>query len=560
MVEINIDISDTWSQRIKVLMKWRPKDENQKLIFPSWTPGSYTIRDHVKNLYNLRIQQNSEDILPNRNSPNEWNFNIISFKEIDLSYIIEANDLTVRTSYLSDDFASLCLASICFLIEECRHSEYKLNIIKPNNWNLIPSPLKYNNYYFENYDILLDTPIHAGLLTSHPFKVRANTHKMVCINEANLPNSFIEDVRLVCESTCSLMNMSPPAGDDYTFILFMNDVSYGGLEHDNYSVLHFNWKLLSQEGGYRKLLQLIGHEYLHQWNVRRLRPIEYINYDYSNPIISEGLWFAEGITSYFDLFLPLMSKLSTEEELYIDLSTEITRLFRTPGRFIHSLSDSSKEAWVKLYKSNPNSKYTQVNYYNLGTFLAFCIDIELRLSGSSLQLLLVSMYNDENLTKNGYSRSDIIEYINKYSTNLGADLSNYLDKPDSIPIKKYFNELGLILFENQNDKFDLGFSTFKREGSYFVNSVNPKSEVSKAGLVIKDELIAINNFRINDIDDLDIHIKFDQVNNILVSRHGRLVKLGCNFQKVFDLSWEIKQNEFETKDNVALREQWLNVI
>jgi len=64
---------------------------------------------------------------------------------------------------------------------------------------------------------------------------------------------------------------------------------------------------LTKKDGYRQLLQLIGHEYFHQWNVRRLRPGAYVPYRYDKAQISDGLWFAEGITSYFDLTLTLLA-------------------------------------------------------------------------------------------------------------------------------------------------------------------------------------------------------------------------------------------------------------
>ena len=40
--------------------------------------------------------------------------------------------------------------------------------------------------------------------------------------------------------------------------------------------------------------------------MRRLRPVELRPYDYGQAVITEGLWFAEGITSYYDLSLPLL--------------------------------------------------------------------------------------------------------------------------------------------------------------------------------------------------------------------------------------------------------------
>ena len=34
-------------------MTWIPKSNKQVMLMPTWTPGSYTIRDHAQNLYNI---------------------------------------------------------------------------------------------------------------------------------------------------------------------------------------------------------------------------------------------------------------------------------------------------------------------------------------------------------------------------------------------------------------------------------------------------------------------------------------------------------------------------
>jgi hypothetical protein len=67
-------------------------------------------------------------------------------------------------------------------------------------------------------------------------------------------------------------------------------------------VLQFGPHLRRPEGR-RKLLQLITHEYLHQWNVRRLRPAELVPIEYGNAVVVPTLWFAEGVTSYLDQLL-----------------------------------------------------------------------------------------------------------------------------------------------------------------------------------------------------------------------------------------------------------------
>jgi predicted metalloprotease with PDZ domain len=52
--------------------------------------------------------------------------------------------------------------------------------------------------------------------------------------------------------------------------------------------------------GYTTLLGLISHEYFHTWNVKRLRPADFAQYDYTRENYTELLWFFEGFTSYYD--------------------------------------------------------------------------------------------------------------------------------------------------------------------------------------------------------------------------------------------------------------------
>ena len=80
-------------------------------------------------------------------------------------------------------------------------------------------------------------------------------------------------------------------------------------------------------------------------------------------MVVPSLWFAEGITSYLDQFLPLTAGLSSEPELLEDLGQDLSRYLLTPGRQVQSLRQSSQEAWVKLYRADAYAGDSQVSYY-----------------------------------------------------------------------------------------------------------------------------------------------------------------------------------------------------
>ena len=147
------------------------------------------------------------------------------------------------------------------------------------------------------------------------------------------------------------------------------DEGYGGLEHDDSTVLVYGRRNLEAENGYRKLLQLIAHEYFHQWNVRRLTPAELRPIDYQRATVIPTLWFAEGVTSYLDQLLPLQAGLTAAADYFKDLGEDLSRYLLSPGRQVQTLRESSEEAWVKLYKADAYSASSQISYYLKGCLL-----------------------------------------------------------------------------------------------------------------------------------------------------------------------------------------------
>ena len=115
---------------------------------------------------------------------------------------------------------------------------------------------------------------------------------------------LLDDLRLVCEACCRLMGVQQPAAESYLVILHLVDEGYGGLEHDDSTVLVYGRRNLEKPSGYRRFLQLVAHEYLPSGmcgacacaaHTHRLPPCA----GGSKPLV------AEGVTSYLDQFLPL---------------------------------------------------------------------------------------------------------------------------------------------------------------------------------------------------------------------------------------------------------------
>ncbi len=561
-VTVSIDLREPSTQVFSVKISFVPKFNFLRFSLPVWTPGSYVVRDHVQNLYELLVEQDSRNITLSRVDPSTWEANLSSKEAICIKYKIEARDLTVRTCYLDSDLASLCLSGAVVQINGFRNSEHLLDILLPPNWRLFAPLSSKNSICSSSYDELLDTPIHAGQFNLTNFRVDDFKHDFLLIGKSpkGLPNNLIGDIQKICCSVSRLMRSSPPSGNSYMFVLFILEQGYGGLEHNNGAVLHFSWKTLCESNGYRKLLQLVGHEYLHQWNVRRLRPLDYLTYDYSKPVISDCLWFAEGVTSYFDMCITYIAGLSTLDDYMYDLSYELTLFLKSPGRKIQSLSDSSREAWIKLYKSKPYSRDNQISYYRLGTFLSLCIDVRLRKVGSSLSSILRLLWNEYGIKFQGYTRDNILEVIARFDKSLSMEIPYWLDIPDQLPLLNIFNELGLCIKEITSEEVFTGISFSNKSSDLVVNRVQPNSPGHKAGIAVYDEIIAVDGYRIRDIRDFDNTLPLQGSVTVIYSRRG-IIKdtvVDLNANKVE--RWDIKLSPHASENSIKLRDSWMKFL
>ena len=561
-VRIHLDLREPERQTVQVSLSWVPETLHQTWQMPVWTPGSYTVRDHVQHLHSLRLECEGGTVPIRRVAPSRWQADLTHLAPLTLRYAVEARHLTVRTCHLDPDLASLCLSGLAMEVQGCRWSPHQLTVSTPDSWSVhVPLDHSGDGWSAADFDALVDSPVHAGPFEARLIRVLDHQHQLLLIGAppAGWPPSFLDDVVAVCEATCRLMGTPPPAGDNYQLVLILLEQGYGGLEHDHGTVLHYNWAALQKPEGYRQLLQLIGHEYLHQWNVRRLRPAELRPYHYGSAVISEGLWFAEGITSYFDLALTMLAGRSDRPTFLADLGEELSRVQLTPGRRVQSLSDSAREAWVKLYKATATSRDTQVSYYRLGAATAFCLDVRLRRRNSSLASLLRRFWGSHGITARGYHRTDIQALLAESDSSLSDELATWLDQPDSLPLDACTQELGLRLDPEKCSSPDSGMTLRDDGGAVLVSRVRPDGPAAKAALVPDDEVIAVQGRRLRRMSDLPGLLRGATPVPIVYARRGCLAETQLIPDEAVD-RWRLSWDPGASRSQRDLRDQWFQIL
>ena len=562
-VRISIDLCEPARQQLKVKLEWTPRVHHQSWLMPSWTPGSYTVRDHAQHLHSLQLQQSGRAIRCKRVAPSGWTAELLNLDPVCLTYTLEARQLTVRTNHLDPDFASLCLPAVVMLIDGERWNPHHLQLCLPTDWlGHLPLPRVDDGYEAKDFDHLVDAPVHAGPFDSRPFTVCGHQHELLTIGEPPMgwPLSLQADIEAICEAACTLMGTPPPAGDCYQLVIQLLDQGYGGLEHDHSSVLQFSWEALTKKDGYRQLLQLIGHEYFHQWNVRRLRPGAYVPYRYDKAEISDGLWFAEGITSYFDLTLSLLADKSDRQTFLEDLGKDISHVLLNPGCNIQSLADSSREAWLRLYKQTAANSVAQISYYRLGTVISFCLDVQLRQSGSALSCVVRDLWQRLGRYGKGYEPTDLIQAVAAHNMALAELLPTWLETTMAAPIHESLSALGLQAVAIHAKHPNVGLQLSKQKGRFIINKVSPNGPAEHAGLVPGDELIGAHDWRLRGLDHWQALLQGPEQIPVLYARRGRLSSTILKKSDPIVEQWEISWDPRASSSQKDLRDRWFSIV
>ncbi|WP_293145887.1 MULTISPECIES: M61 family metallopeptidase [unclassified Microcoleus] len=517
------------------------------LKMPVWTPGSYLVREYARHLQDFRSQSGDSlrdsyaaRALPWRKiSKNHWQIETNSVSDVTVCYRIFANELTVRTNHLDSTHGYFNPAALCFFLPGFERHCYTVTVVPPQpQWRTVTTlpTVSGDNLTFAaaDFDTLVDSPFEIGFHESYDFEVLGKPHQLVVWGQGNLePERAIQDIKKVIEVEAEMFGGLPY--DRYVFLLHLSGSGFGGLEHKDSCTLNYSRFGFRAKEKYERFIQLVAHEFFHLWNVKRIRPKALEIFDYEQENYTPSLWFSEGTTSYYDLLIPFRAGLYGVKGYFQNLAKEITRLQTTPGRKVQPASESSWDAWIKLYRRDANSDNSQISYYLKGELVSFLLDLLIRAkhgNARSLDDVMRLMWQQfgggspENedfdrkspteakqghLTSNGKlnarSRTAEIgftpeELQSAIESVAGMDLSDffarYVDGTEELPYNEYLEPFGLQIWVDESEQTPrMGWTLGAENGRQMVKFVEAESPAQLAGIDAGDELLAIAGFRVN---------------------------------------------------------------
>ena len=491
--------------RLRV-QNWQASVMNLKM--PVWTPGSYLVREYAKNLQDFTVLDLEERSLPwRKTTKNNWQIDTTGISDVTVSYRIFANELTVRTNHLDRTHGYFNGAPTFLYLVGFEKQPIQVTIIPPNsNWrvstSLPPLPESRNSFLAADFDTLVDSPFEIGTHESYYFDLLGKPHELAIWGQGNIqPSKAIADIEKIIKVEAELFGGLPY--ENYLFLLHLTGSGYGGLEHKNSCSLIYQRLGFRAKDKYKQFMQLVAHEFFHLWNVKRIRPKALEVFDYDQENYTPSLWFCEGTTSYYDLLIPLRAGIYDAKSFLESLSKDINRFLNIPGRLVQPLSESSWDAWIKLYRRDANSDNSQISYYLKGELVSLLLDLFIRDrhdNERSLDNVMQAMWQEFGIPEVGYSPEQLQRAIELVAdVNLENFWQQCLHSTEELPLNEYLKSFGLRVQANGNSEVVpfLGLTPQGKHGKTFVKFVETGSPAQQAGIDANDELLAIDGIRVN---------------------------------------------------------------
>lgn len=478
------------------------------LKMPVWTPGSYLVREYSKHLQNFSsTSSDGESLNWQKLSKNHWQLQTAGRSEITVRYRIFANELTVRTNHLDSTHGYFNGAALFFFIPGLEQQPIRVKIVPPRpDWR-VTTPLpqvseEANTFYATDFDTLVDSPFEIGIHQLYDFEILGKPHQLAIWGEGNADaQRIIPDIQKIVQIEAQMFEGLPY--DRYVFLLHLASQGAGGLEHKNCCTLNYSRLGFRAKDKYNQFMELVAHEFFHLWNVKRIRPKALEVFDYENENYTPSLWFSEGATSYYDLLIPLRAGIYDTKTFLANLGKELTRFLTTPGRLVQPVSESSFDAWIKLYRPDANSGNSQISYYVKGELISLLLDLLIRArheNKRSLDDVMRQMWQQFGKQEIGFTPEQLQQIIESVA---GDDLSDffkrYVDGTEELPFDEYLEPFGLRLEPEIEEDLPpyLGITAKSQNGREIIQFVEYSSPAQLAGIDANDELLAINGIRVS---------------------------------------------------------------
>lgn len=507
MIQYRVSFSNTHRHFISFegLFKHDSSDFIQFQL-PAWRPGRYELGNFAKNIRGWKAFDNNGNELPyTKITKDLWQVNASGCDQVTIRYQYYSAELNAGSTYLDDEQLYINPVNCFFYNAVAKETPYRVEFDLPKGYEIACGLAKENatTLIASGFDELADCPLIASATLQHYQYQCNNVNFNIWIQGKIQFNTerLLGDFTKFTQAHFDLFGDIPCSEYHFLFHFPAYFVRHG-VEHRNSTVIAMGPATEFTAGTpYLDLLAISCHELFHTWNIKCIRPIEMMPYDFTKENYSELGYVAEGVTTYYGDYLLYRSGLFNDDQWNNVLAEAIQEHMDNQGRFNISVAQSSLETWLDGYGAG--IPWRKVSIYNEGCLIAFICDSRIRKNTgnkSSLDDVMLRLYNEYGKKGIGYSKHNyktILEEVGHCSFNDIFDqlINGTADYMPYITEALHFNNLELRA--QASPKFGesfCGLSIEETSGKNAITSIYPTGPADLAGLWYGDEILSINGY------------------------------------------------------------------
>ena len=469
------------------------------------SPGRYALHEFAKNVYSASaVDEHGDELNITRPNPHQWNVSGHN-GSVTFRYTLFANRGDGTYSQVDETHAHLNMPATFAWARSYEHRpiEIEFDIREDLNWKIATQLQHQDNNRYSAPDLayFLDSPVEIADFFMRDESVEGQTIRMALhtsTTDAEV-DEYFRKVMAIVESQAEVFGELPDFDyGEYTFLnCYMPNASRDGMEHRN-STIVTNSKPLDEPLGDTSI-STVSHEFIHVWNVERIRPASLEPFDFENANMSGELWFAEGFTSYYTGLILARAGIQSPEEYIGGLARGLNSVINSPGRqYFNPIEMSYQAPFIDAARSvDPvNRENTFISYYTYGSVLGLALDLKLRNleEEKTLDDFMKLMWQRYGKTEVPYSVRDIQAVLADYAGSELADtfFNRYIFDSRMPDYNRLLESVGVSFDQANPERATLGTPVAIENGRGILQSnAIVGSPLYEAGIEQGDEILSI---------------------------------------------------------------------
>jgi len=569
MIHYTLSSENPTAQYINISMQFEPTNDLERVQLPAWRPGRYELGNFAKNVKGFNVfNEKNEELVFRKITKDCWEVQSNNAKFIRVEYAYYASELNAGSTYLSEEQLYVNPVNCCVYVVGREKEAIIMDLKIPTNYVIACSlEMDQHTLFAEDFDALADSPfICSDTLQHNSYNVGEVLFHVWFQGEVKIDwDKLLQDFTAFSEKQIEKFGGFPV--EEYHFLTQIVPYrAYHGVEHSSSTVLLLGPSYAVFKEAYTDLLGVSSHELYHTWNVKAIRPIELFPYDFTKENYSELGFLCEGVTTYMgDLFL-YKSGVFTLKAYLNEMNAQLQKHFDNPARLNYSVAQSSFDTWLDGYV--PGAPNRKVSIYTEGCLISFILDVFIIKNSDAkyaLDDVMKHLYEAFYQKNKGVSEKDYMEAITSFANKSVAHIFENLvhSATDySGVLQDAFDTIGLNMETKAGDKLSqtkLGIKTLQQGNYFVVKSVYPESPADIHGLMLEDEIYAVQAMDVN--GNLDAWLTYFQKDTfeLLVKRKGVFINKQIKFDtKTYYPEYIVLEKAQKTEAQKKYFNRWSN--